>query len=453
MTAPPCKRIGATVCLVLLLAFGPSSGRAAGIGLEAKTKADTAHYLLGNVRFESPSAWHQERLNWQLVYLAALLDPGSSEIAQAKARLKSGLRPKIPKFYHRTKSAAYYFAIAEFLHQQGDRDQYALAARLADVSRQLDPAGHHERVNQLPLPPADWSFIPDLPRRNVPGSSERLSSTAPVVQLGNDDRPSSPTLTSRHHQGGLVANAVVAGALSSPEELRQTGGVTHLLLEIETPNALAFVPKGRLSEVRDLVLMGERSRLWNLQIIGCADRQEMIQLAGLQRAGDIEQAISDFQVARQLFPHDTQTSHALLVSVLKVIPDHYSARVLLELGDHQVPDRFSTFSSLFLVEPIVLELLTSLKTGPYPNSSFETSFMTPIREVIRSLQSRVSPEAEIWLQESLAILQQIERFSSEKEEASSWDQVLARTTSLHDKIQASWQRTLKAPSRLSMSGP
>ncbi|MCM8539217.1 MAG: hypothetical protein NE328_03010, partial [Lentisphaeraceae bacterium] len=150
---------------------------------------------------------------------------------------------------------------------------------------------------------------------------------------------------------------------------------------------IAIIPEENIETVSDLTLMYELSILWNIQIFTASKFTEVLPIAKVKKAEKVKQSIAKFN---KLIPilnkggneiiKNKKMILAELDQILKLTPNHESARVLKLMLSGQRPKSLSMNGSIDYLFMMIDRIL-----GISPEKAYETS-----EEIIVKNKSSVS---------------------------------------------------------------
>ena len=159
---------------------------------------------------------------------------------------------------------------------------------------------------------------------------------------------------------------------------------------------IAIIPEENIQTVSDLTLMYELSILWNMQIFTASKFTEVLPIAQVKKSSNIKQAIDKFN---KLIPILNKGGNEIvknkkmilseLAQILKLAPNHESARVLQKMLTGKRPKSLSMNGSIDYLFMMVDRIL-----GVSPEKAYETSeeIIVKNKSSVSASFKKISPE-------------------------------------------------------------
>jgi hypothetical protein len=190
----------------------------------------------------------------------------------------------------------------------------------------------------------------------------------------------------------------VTGDMTAEGKVRPVGGVgAKLRGAIKAECKYVAVPAANASSVTDSYIIEGPKALYKTQILSIATFDEAHRLAVKTRAEDVQKALDEFSAVQQALGNNPAfVSHPKvqekLRTVLKTLPNHLSAKLLLLHGMGQGPDRLSLPGSLLAIQQAdqsfgsMLEDQSWLESGG--SDDVLTGFISEMERLRRKLDTR-----------------------------------------------------------------
>ena len=166
---------------------------------------------------------------------------------------------------------------------------------------------------------------------------------------------------------------------------------------------LAIIPEENVQTVSDLTLMYELSILWNIQIFTASKFTEVLPIAKVNKAENVKQAIEKFDALVPILNKGGKEiikNKKMILSeldkILKLTPNHESARVLQKMLTGQRPKMLSMNGSIDYLFMMVDRIL-----GVSPEKAYETSEEIIVKNKVSLSGSfgKISPETRAFASE------------------------------------------------------
>ncbi len=207
-----------------------------------------------------------------------------------------------------------------------------------------------------------------------------------VIELGFADKHTLKDGPSAAVASALMANAIITGEkldqtfaatgdMTATGEVRRVGGVSAKIRGASRKGCRIFaVPKGNLSAISDLYVSGGVKAVCQIQIIAVENFDQAVALSLAEKNSEVEAALADFELVKKAVMKNVANAghskvRAKLKSILEVIPNHESARLVALHGVKKGPKRLSLAGSLHEIDQAADELVGILRAGNYQQAT------------------------------------------------------------------------------------
>ena len=200
---------------------------------------------------------------------------------------------------------------------------------------------------------------------------------------------------------GLKIDPSVAmtGTISPDWKVGIVGGVASKIRGALKGNCkIVGIPVDNKDAVQDLVILYGIENLWNIQVFSLSHLEEAIDLARSDKSKNLQMAIDKFKDLVRFIPRDLRFSSNSaksrivnsLKEVLKLAPNHLSAKVLYNVLSGSTYLRLSFLTSVEEVNRLSADILTDNKI---PDEKVKSTLKTLARYAKR-VDKRVAPYAD-----------------------------------------------------------
>lgn len=176
--------------------------------------------------------------------------------------------------------------------------------------------------------------------------------------------------------------------MTATGEVRPVGGVAAKIRGAARKKCtIISVPKANSQVVDDIYITSGLKPICETQIIAVQTFEEALAYAGLRKTPEVIEALEDFEkVKTAINRNENNARHpkvqAKLRSILKAIPQHYSARLVALHGQGRAPKKLSLVGSLNAIEQSATKLAALLQAGNFRSPA---GFDDPLRETTSKL--------------------------------------------------------------------
>ncbi len=145
----------------------------------------------------------------------------------------------------------------------------------------------------------------------------------------------------------------ITGDVSADGKIRPIGGVAAKLRGAATAGAtIVVIPAGNYDQLTDAVVYGGSSLLINTHVIGAATLEDAAAIARTDRPEAIAAAVKlfdDLQPELKKFPEHVHVKNVqdILQQIVTLVPNDFSARMLLAIGQNKAPKKLSSIATLY----------------------------------------------------------------------------------------------------------
>ena len=200
---------------------------------------------------------------------------------------------------------------------------------------------------------------------------------------------------------GLQIDPAVAmtGTISPDWKVGIVGGVASKIRGALKGNCkIVGIPIDNREAVQDLVILYGIENIWNIQVFSLTKLEEAIDLARKDKSANLQKAISKFKEIARIIPKNLRFSSTSaksrivnsLKEVLRLAPNHLSARVLYNVLSGSTYLRLSFLTSVEEVNRLSTDILTDNKI---PDTKVKSTLKTLARYTKR-VDKRVAPYAD-----------------------------------------------------------
>jgi hypothetical protein len=149
------------------------------------------------------------------------------------------------------------------------------------------------------------------------------------------------------------SHVAITGDVSADGKVRPIGGVSAKLRGAAAAGCtIVLIPEGNLEQLTDAVVYEGDGLLINTHVIGIANLDEAAAAARTDRPEQVAAAIKLFDGIRpdlKKFPLHVHTKAVqdVLQQILTLVPDDYSAKLLLAIGQNKEPRKLSSTATLY----------------------------------------------------------------------------------------------------------
>jgi Lon protease (S16) C-terminal proteolytic domain len=161
-------------------------------------------------------------------------------------------------------------------------------------------------------------------------------------------------------------NLAITGDVTADGRIRAIGGVAAKMRgAVEANCDIVVVPTDNYQQVVDAFIYEGSALLTKIQVLGVADLDDAASVARLDRAAKLKRAIDLFGEVQSVLKdaplrvHD-KGIHDKLAEIVKLEPNHFSAKLLLLLSENRAPKRMSPGTTLYYTNVAVNTMLPAL---------------------------------------------------------------------------------------------
>jgi hypothetical protein len=154
----------------------------------------------------------------------------------------------------------------------------------------------------------------------------------------------------------LSSDTVLTGSFNSLQKVSVVGGIpAKIKAAIKAKCKYMLLPIDNQEMVNDYAILYETDSLYGLQVLGVTSLEESLHLAQYPKPSPLNKASLLFEQLKNL---DKNTQIISLENILKLVPNHLSAQVLLKHLQNQSPSQLSFAGSLELIKQISTQALS-----------------------------------------------------------------------------------------------
>jgi hypothetical protein len=193
----------------------------------------------------------------------------------------------------------------------------------------------------------------------------------------------------------------MTGDVTVDWRIRKVGAVAEKVRGAARANRmLVAVPKENERDVADMTLLYPPDVLLGIQVFGIANLSELIEVARTDRAPELTQAIEQYRAVQQriqrsslLALSDAAVQNAL-AGVLKLAPNHLSAKYLLLYARGRSPTRLSLATSMQQIVACTGPLLVFIAPVAPAEVNMPDDAFKRARQSLAELRNKVDKDAE-----------------------------------------------------------
>ncbi|MFC4992418.1 S16 family serine protease [Rubritalea tangerina] len=193
----------------------------------------------------------------------------------------------------------------------------------------------------------------------------------------------------------LADDFAVTGDMNATGAVRPVGGVMSKVRGASKKCKVVAIPEANVSAIRDAYIIEGPSYLSAIQIFSIKNFDQAYALAG-ERGLETEKAIADFSAVQKALRKNPKYVYngkvkAKLKEVLDVMPNHVSAKLLLQHGMKQGPKKLSLSGSIVAIDSAAVDFSKMLKNQQFVESGGSGDVLFSLISDLRKLKHKVDP--------------------------------------------------------------
>lgn len=161
------------------------------------------------------------------------------------------------------------------------------------------------------------------------------------------------------------------GDMTATGQVRPVGGITGKIRgAIKKKCSIIGIPKPNDKSISDLYLIEGIKPLYQIQTFSLETFDQAKALAGKNRTGDLQKAIDEFTEVQKVLQKNekyirNQAVRTKLRAIVKLAPNHMSARLLFLHGERKGPKKLSLLGSIEAIDKAAQSFSIMLETGSF----------------------------------------------------------------------------------------
>jgi hypothetical protein len=170
---------------------------------------------------------------------------------------------------------------------------------------------------------------------------------------------------------GIDPGFAATGDMTAAGDIRPVGGIVGKIRgAVKKKCAVIGIPAANTSAVNDLYIMEGIAPLCAIQIFGCEDFDQARALAMTGRGDDLKTALEEFALVQKAIRRDERfvtnaKVREKLRNIVKLAPNHLSARLLFLHGSGSPPRNLSLPGSLLAIDRAAAAFSMMMEDGSY----------------------------------------------------------------------------------------
>jgi len=218
----------------------------------------------------------------------------------------------------------------------------------------------------------------------------------------------------------LDSKVAMTGDITVDGKVKKIGGVVSKVLGAEREGCkYVGIPQSNLEDFESLLVMGQVHELGKIQVFSMETIDEAVDLAKAERSENLQAAMDKFSSLQEQMKekHWTGVVHkdenkALLEEVLKLAPNHQSARYLLNASKGKVPRTLTLTASLDGMFYSMSPLLAAIIKGDIGRYKISNRDMRTMERNLKLFGGKAHPKTKKIYYDFLNLIQQVEGFQT-----------------------------------------
>ncbi|MGE9266862.1 MAG: S16 family serine protease [Verrucomicrobiales bacterium] len=205
------------------------------------------------------------------------------------------------------------------------------------------------------------------------------------------------------------------GDMTATGEVRPVGGVPSKISGAVKKNCTIIgVPEANANSITDSYLLDGIKALYAIQIFTLKDFDQARDLSGLERSPELAQALTEFAAVQEVLARSEKYVFNAKVleklrNVVKLAPNHHSARLLYLHGTRQAPRILSLAGSIRGIDQASIELLQMINDGSYKNTSGNQDVLFKLSSRLNQLGPSLDKKTKPYARSLLALAEEIDK--------------------------------------------
>lgn len=220
----------------------------------------------------------------------------------------------------------------------------------------------------------------------------------------------------------LDAKCAVTGDLTVDWKVRPVGGVAAKLRGATLDGCkVAVIPSGNETAFADMALLYGNSAIWDIQVFSATTLQDAIAVARTDRPTKIADAIRWFDELRPSLTKAEKTTlkdpatRTTLERILKLAPNHLSARRVLAMCDGTAPKTLSSNATLYQLSVIFYPCRKVLSSGETLDRTALPAHVTTLaRKRLAGLRPMASKDLQNLVGDTAAFVEALDGFAAKR---------------------------------------
>lgn len=210
----------------------------------------------------------------------------------------------------------------------------------------------------------------------------------------------------------------VTGDMNATGEVRPVGGVMSKVRGASKKCGLVAVPVQNITSIHDAYIIEGISFLSAIQIFSIKTFDQAHAIAGKQTP-QVEKAIADFSAVQKVLKKNPKYIYnhkvkAKLRSVLRSMPNHLSADLLLKHGMNKGPKKLSLSGSIVAIDTASADFLEMLDNQSFTTNAGNNDVLYRFISDLRKLKLKLDPRTKEYCDSYIKLAEYIKSVRSKK---------------------------------------